>query len=253
MRTSKRDSITITIFIVIASASAWIFLKANPKDAAPTQSVDVAYCGASAALMTTSSEVNPISSQVTGWGLMVIAMMLPKLIVPIQGIYARSFKRSRLSSSLLFISGYVTVWMAAGMLIHNSILALNSALPNSYFPTVGLSLVVVVWQFSPFKQRCLNKAHDHGIPAAFGWRAYSDSILLGIKHGILCVGSCWALMLLPMLLPDVHDFVMIIVTFIMLSEHLEHPRIPCWRFDLRAKLFRIILAQTQISLRRIYA
>lgn len=253
MRTSRRDSLTITILIVMVSGLAWVFLLANSGHAAPIEPRDVTYCGSSKAQITMSLEVNPISSRVTGWGLMVIAMMLPKLIVPIHGIYERSFKRSRLSSALLFVFGYITVWIAAGLLIHASILALNSALPNSYLPTLGLGIVVIVWQFSPLKQRCLNKAHDHGIPAAFGWRAYRDSILFGIKHGILCVGSCWGLMLLPVLLPAGHTPAMITMTFIMLSEHLERPRQARWRVDLRAKLFRIIMAQTQINLRRIQA
>ncbi|MGK4567796.1 hypothetical protein [Flavobacterium sp. 3HN19-14] len=58
-------------------------------------------------------------------------------------------------------------------------------------------------------------------------------------------------MLLPMLLPSGHNLAMLIVTFIMLSEHLEDPKKPVWRIDMRAKLFRIIVSQMRIRLKKI--
>jgi predicted metal-binding membrane protein len=87
--------------------------------------------------------------------------------------------------------------------------------------------------------------------AAFGWAAYRDALMFGVMHGVWCVGSGWALMMLPMLLPEGHNLAMVIVTFIMLSEHFEHPRIPRWRMGFRGKLFRIVIAQTQIRLKRV--
>jgi len=59
-------------------------------------------------------EMNPLSSQFIGWGLMVVAMMLPKLIIPIQHIYIESFKHYRFLNALFFVLGYLAIWMLSG-------------------------------------------------------------------------------------------------------------------------------------------
>lgn len=191
---------------------------------------------------------NPIRSLITGWILMVMAMMLPKLIVPIQYICERSFKHRRLRSTLLFVFGYVGIWVAAGVVMIAAIYGLNLLTSKPYLPATVTGIIALVWQFSPIKQRFLNRGHYHKALAAFGLAADRDALVFGIQHGVACVGSGWALMLLPMLLPAGHLFAMIIVTLIMISEHLEHPQLPRWRINLSGKLIRILIAQTQIRL-----
>lgn len=100
----------------------------------------------------------------------------------------------------------------------------------------------------PYKQRFLNLGHDHYLLSAFGWDASRDALHYGFQHGIWCVGSGWALMLFPMLLPTGHNLAMIIVTFIMLSEHLENPQYPRWEINPRLKVVRYIIAQSKIKL-----
>ncbi len=191
-------------------------------------------------------EHNPLSSQVLGWGLMVLAMMLPKLILPIQLICRQSLRHYRFGLSMLFILGYVAIWMLAGICTIAAIVGLNLLLPQSIIPAIAVFIIAVVWQFSPIKQHFLNLGHDHKTLSAFGWPAHRDALKYGTLHGVWCVGSGWALMLFPMLLPQGHNFAMLVVTFLMLSEHLEHPRTPQWKFDLRLKLLRIIVAQIRI-------
>jgi hypothetical protein len=58
-------------------------------------------------------------------------------------------------------------------------------------------------------------------------------------------------MLFPMLLPQGHNFAMMVVTFAMISEHMEHPRFPRWRLYISKKLARIVFAQARIGLRRV--
>lgn len=195
--------------------------------------------------------MNPFSSQLLGWVLMVVAMMLPKLIVPIQGIYVQSLRRYRFWCSLLFVAGYIATWTAGGVFMVWVIIGLNLLMPMSYVPGLGLMFIAIVWQFSPAKQRFLNQGHEHHVLSPFGWAAFRDSFMYGVAHGLSCIGSGWALMLFPMLLPKGHDLAMIVVTFIMISEHLEYPKSPKWRFDLRGKLFRVMVAQAQIKLKQL--
>jgi predicted metal-binding membrane protein len=250
MRLTSKIRNAISLVILGISVLVWVLLLANPGHIMGVAHCHVSDSGPSTASLQMLLEMNAISSLLLGWGLMVVAMMLPKLIFPIQQIYTRSLKRRRFLSALLFVFGYVAVWMVVGVFMTAAILGLHLLMPNSYVPAIGLGIVAIVWQFSPIKQRCLNRGHDHWTLAAFGWAANRDALLFGVMHGVWCVGSGWALMLLPMLLPKGHGLVMIIVTFIMISEHFEHPQVPRWRIDLRGKLFRIIVAQTRIMLKR---
>src|SRR5215210_1840943 len=48
-----------------------------------------------------------------GWLLMLTAMMSPQLIAPLRHIRERSFSKRRTRAMLLFVIGYIAVWMAA--------------------------------------------------------------------------------------------------------------------------------------------
>ncbi len=183
-------------------------------------------------------EQNPFWGQWLGWGLMVVAMMLPKLITPIQFIVASSFKEFRGSCSLIFVLGYVTAWMLAGIPMLWMIMGAALWWPQSYLPALAVLAMAMLWQCAPWKQRFLNKGHRHPYLAAFGWAAHRDALWFGLQHGSWCVGAGWALMLFPMLLPEGHNVAMGMVTLVMLSEHLEHPETPRWRINFRLELLR---------------
>jgi predicted metal-binding membrane protein len=61
----------------------------------------------------------------------------------------------------------------------------------------ALLLVAGAAQFSPLKKQCLAKCRT---PMGFllgEWRAGgAGAFVMGLRHGLLCVGCCWALMLL---------------------------------------------------------
>jgi len=174
--------------------------------------------------------------------------MSPTLIAPVHHILKRSFKRRRARSVALFVVGYAAIWMASGGILILAMLMLNLLAPGSYLPAIGVGIVALVWQCSPIKQRCLNRGHNHSELAAFGVAADLDALRFGITHGFWCVGSCWALMLFPMLLWEWHFAAMAAVTFLIISERFEQPRPLSWRLRLRGKLMRILIAQTRIRL-----
>jgi len=196
-------------------------------------------------------EMNPIPSLAAGWALMLVAMMAPTLISPIYHIRERSFKQRRARSVTLFVLGYAAMWMAAGGGLLAVMRMLNLLAPHAYLPAVGVGLIAVVWQCSPIKQRCLNRGHNHRELAAFGMAADLDALRFGMTHGGWCVGSCWALMLLPMLLLQGQVAAMALVTFVLTSERLEPPRPLRWRLRFPGKLLRIMVAQTRIRVQRL--
>lgn len=253
MKSNRRIRYTISMVIFTLSGLFWVLLLFNPGDIMTIEHCHISASGPSATSLNMLLAMNPISSQLIGWELMVVAMMLPKLIAPVQFICLQSLKRLRFTLSSLFVLGYLITWMFAGILMIGIIITFNLFFPLSYLPALTVFVVAVVWQFSPLKQRLLNLGHDHRIIAAFGWNAMKDATVFGLIHGLWCVGSGWALMLFPMLLPQGHNLAMLAVTFIMISEHAEHPDTPKWKFNLRLKLFKYLAAQTSIRLKQMIA
>src|SRR5262249_8142641 len=93
----------------------------------------------------------------------------------------------------------------------------------------AVGLIAFVWQASPIKQRCLNRCHSHRPLSAFGVAADRDALLMGLDHGRFCVGSCWAIMLFPMLLPEGHVAAIAAGTLLVFCERLDPARPPAWR------------------------
>ena len=144
---------------------------------------------------------------VCGWILMTIAMMLPTSI-PLLVVF-HSICRSRANWPLLIalvVFGYLAAWLAFGVAAYAATIGIGRAANNltwiqsrSWMLTAGILLLAGLYQFSPLKYRCLDKCRS---PFSFiaghwhGGREHAEAFLLGVSHGIFCVGCCWALMLL---------------------------------------------------------
>lgn len=175
------------------------------------------------------------ASGASGWFVMVVAMMFPVLVDPLCHVYVRSFAERRMRAMALFSLGYCAVWVAAGVVL--------TALA---FVPAGVAVVVAgIWQCSPVKQRCLNRCHAHRELAAFGMAADRDSFWFGVSHGAWCVGSCWALMLVPLLV-QAHLSVMAVVTVLIFCERLEVPEVPCWRWRGLGRVSRFVVARVRM-------
>jgi len=236
--------------VLLITAVTWILLLVEPGNLGI-----FAHCPATssgAMPLSTSFQMllatNAPASLAAGWALMLVAMMSPVLIQPVRHIRLRSFTRRRARSILLFVTGYAAIWMALGGVLLAIELAVKSFAPQSYLPAAGVVLIALVWQFSPVKQRCLNRCHAHTELAAFGAAADLDAFRFGITHGMWCASSCWALMLFPMLLPRGHVVAMAAVAVLIFSERLEEPRPPSWRWRGLGKAMRIVVAQARIRL-----
>jgi len=192
--------------------------------------------------------MNPPALLAADWAVMLIAMMSPVLIQPLCHVYLRSFRRRRGRSVVLCIAGYALIWILLGCALLSMAAVVHWFSPRSYFPAAAALLVALVWQFSPVKQRCLNRCHAHPALAAFGAAADFAALRFGITHGIWCGGSCWAVMLFTILLPQGHIFAMAAATALTLGERLELPRPPSWCCRGAGKAIRIMVAQARIRL-----
>lgn len=248
MTASHQERTRVNFIVLLVSAITWIMLLVNPGSIIPAAFCQTPGGGISLDSFQTQLLFNPISSLALGWALMLVAMMAPTLISPIHHIREHSFKRRRIRSVALFLVGYGTIWMAAGVGLVAIMLTVNIVAPESLLPALIVGVIAAVWQCSPTKQRCLNRGHHHRALAAFGVAADLDALRFGIAHGAWCAASCWGLMLLPMLLPQVHFSAMALVTYVMVSERLEQPRPLTWSLRFPIKLVQIAVAQTRMRL-----
>jgi predicted metal-binding membrane protein len=142
------------------------------------------------------------------WAAMMVAMMLPSAL-PTLLIFHTAVRndpqvRSPSRSMFAFVAGYILAW--SGFSLGATLLqwglaeaALLSPMMVSASPWLGGAILIVagVYQWTPIKSACLQQCRS---PLAFlmeHWQpGMSGALRLGLRHGLHCVGCCWALMLL---------------------------------------------------------
>jgi predicted metal-binding membrane protein len=237
MTEAARQRMEVRVPLLFASVAAWIALFINERHTAP-----------SCAMAGMGAPSWPV--RLLGWTLMLIAMMAPGLVAPLRHVLDRSFTRQRAFSVFLFLTGYVAIWMAVGELL----LVLSDRLDRVFplwAPQVFGFAVALAWQCSPLKQYCLNRCHAQPELAAFVPAACRDSLRFGVTQGIGCAGSCWALMLVPMLLPTGHLLAMAGAMIWFLGERFERASKPCWRWRGPGHALQIASAQMQLRMKQL--
>lgn len=161
------------------------------------------------------------------WSLMSLAMMAPTAF-PAFRTYSdltRTDAASGLSLAVL-VAGYLIVWLgfsalAALIQIRLSALELLSPLGRSASPALSGALLVLagLYQFSSLKAACLSACQS---PMAFfigHWRPGSAGALrLGLRLGAVCLGCCWALMLVMFAVGLMNIFWMALLAVFSLVE-----------------------------------
>ncbi|MFC5473550.1 DUF2182 domain-containing protein [Paraherbaspirillum soli] len=138
-------------------------------------------------------------SDLVGWVLMVAAMMLPLVIDPAHTAALRSLWRRRHRAIAGYLSGYLAVWMIAGLVSLTLLAAIKVSFAEQSRALAFGFAIAAAWQLTPYKRLALSACHRTMPLAPRGWRADYDCIRYGLQSGRSCVLSCWALMLLPML------------------------------------------------------
>jgi predicted metal-binding membrane protein len=184
----------------------------------------------------------------SGWALMVAAMMSPLIIAPLRHVRDRSFARRRARAMLLFVAGYLAVWMTAGVGLQVVALAARWAAPAPLHYLAVAAAAAILWQISPAKQWCLNRCHRRPHLAAFGAVADRDAFNFGLTNGASCTGACWALMLLPLVAGHGHVLGMVALALFVFAERLESPAPLEWRWRGPDKALRIVSAQARMRL-----
>ena len=144
------------------------------------------------------------------WVVMMIGMMTPS-VAPMILIYARVGRQAvkdgkPFAATAWFAGGYLLAWLAFSlmatsaqwMLERATLLTPMMASANNLLGGIVL-IAAGLYQWTPLKEACLFNCQS---PLTFisrngGFRSDpSGALVLGMRHGIYCVGCCWALMVL---------------------------------------------------------
>ena len=150
------------------------------------------------------------------WTLGMIAMMFP-VIVPITLTLFRAAKNAdesikegggpTIPKALTFAFSYVLLWIGFGIVLYiliGSLVLMGDIIQfqNPYFRFLPALIVLGtgMYQFAPFKGTCLSRCH----PTTFLVRNYRGGItgpaMMGVSYGFFCIGCCWALMIILLLI-----------------------------------------------------
>lgn len=163
------------------------------------------------------------------WILMLIAMMSLVLVPPFRHIWYRSMKRRRVRAIVCFLSSYCGIWLLFAPLLVFSGILIQVASELLKIPSwIFAASILMFWQTTPWKQHFLNLCHWTPRLSAFGWAADRDCLRYGARDACLCIGTCWALMLLPIAVHTHHLPLMAFASVVMVFERLKPCRAVRW-------------------------
>ena len=160
------------------------------------------------------------------WTVMMAAMMFPS-VLPVVLACDRGVRRTGRSRvvTALFVGGYLLVWAAAGVAAYAVVVHLVPLLPSGATGVRlgGAVLVLVgVYQFTPLKRVCLRQCRSPlAFVAAHAERLRAGPVAaarVGAAHGAYCLGCCWALMVVLLLLGMMSLTWMALVAAVILAE-----------------------------------
>ncbi|HEU5441911.1 MAG TPA: DUF2182 domain-containing protein [Ktedonobacterales bacterium] len=140
------------------------------------------------------------------WQVMLAAMMLPSSMPLVKMVIFASRHQRRVRPVAVvgaFLAGYAAVWTAFALVaflgdagIHHAVDAWPWLAAHSFVIGAVTFAIAGAFQFTPLKERCLSACRT---PLSFFTRHYREGVApawrLGLRHGLFCLGCCWALML----------------------------------------------------------
>ncbi|CCV11602.1 DUF2182 domain-containing protein [Mesorhizobium sp. STM 4661] len=154
------------------------------------------------------------------WFCMLLAMMPPLLGSPLRHVWQGSLPSRRLHAVAQFLWGYAAVWCVAGLaLVPISLLFFGLFAERDLLRICLGVAIALAWQRTPMKRNSLRLCRARPVVAEFDSKAEGDPLRFGATHGIWCVGSCWGMMLVPLLAPGfLHTATMVLITFAAVVE-----------------------------------
>ena len=160
------------------------------------------------------------------WQVMVAAMMLPASLSTVHSFQGESqaLNRPRLAVAA-FLGAYAIVWAGFGLLAFSSDVVLHYLVDMTpwlgarpWLIEAGVLAVAAGYQFAPLKRRSLAACRHAADPATTAPQPGRGATWLGLRHGLACLGSSWALMLVMFAAGFASLFSMVALTGLMVYE-----------------------------------
>ena len=138
------------------------------------------------------------------WMVMMTAMMLPSALPMLHVFNGLCARRGEPGRRRAFLAAYLLLWCgfsAAATAVQWLLQAQGWVDPMIVSRSLALNglllLIAGAYQFSPLKRLCLAGCRT---PLGFLLGEWRDGVrgafVMGLRHGLLCIGCCWALMAL---------------------------------------------------------
>jgi predicted metal-binding membrane protein len=164
------------------------------------------------------------------WLIMMLAMMSPTA-VPMVMMFAtvnknKKRKNQPYAPTFIFLAGYLAAWTLFSILASliqwplHEIGLLNPMMNSrSYIFSGAILIIAGLYQWTPLKDRCLRQCRT---PLGFimtSWReGQLGAFIMGLHHGLFCVGCCWALMAILFSVGVMNMLWVILITLFVLFE-----------------------------------
>ena len=154
--------------------------------------------------MSANWEVASAAAVLVMWAVMMAAMMLPSALPMLLQFVDLARRNGEAARGQIFVCAYLLVWLVFSIVATALQWGLQAAgwtdpmaASRSAWLTAALLLLAGIYQFSPLKQVCLARCRS---PIGFllgEWRPGArGALVMGLRHGLFCLGCCWALMAL---------------------------------------------------------
>jgi predicted metal-binding membrane protein len=142
---------------------------------------------------------------VTVWTIMMVAMMLPAAAPMILIFASAQARRDRHVAvpTWIFVAGYILVWAAAGLGAYvldqafTELLRSHASRDRITWAPLALGITLIsagLYQFRPLKHVCLRQCRSPwGFVAQYWREGPTGAVNMGVRHGLYCLGCCWAL------------------------------------------------------------
>lgn len=156
-------------------------------------------------------------------------VMMPAMMLPVVFPWAMAFSRMTMKKSAgtgHFLAGYFALWTLYSLAgaAAQWILLEKGAIPagSDAGGTMAGGIVMIItgiYQWSPLKAACLKHCRSPIIFFLTSWRdGRWGAFLMGFRHGLFCLGCCWALMALTFVTGLMSLFWMAAVTILIVIE-----------------------------------
>ena len=159
-----------------------------------------------------------------GWTLMVVAMMLPATLLLLRRCVGdQPLVIGRLGAVIL---AYLAIWIVFGSLSYWGDSLLHEIVER--VPSLGrviapcVLLLAGFYQLTPLKGACLARCRFEGVVLPAMLQTCPRRLwAVGLRHGLFCLGSCWALMLLMFAAGGVNLVWMLVLGLLMTVERIS--------------------------------